>query len=596
MLTGRYTSKSGIENQGGRATFFKKNFLLSRDAGFRAANGMVKSAAFGAAAGFRRSRTVPPKNNILHEMKSSRDLFNVVPAPALVEGREGEFAAGGSLAVSWSGPESAKGVAGLLAEYLEKDAGLAVSVAASPAAGAAVSLVQTADPAPDAEGFLPEGYEIEVSPERGVVLKAQSAAGLARAVQTLRQLATAGGPGSGAAGRFAVPACRVADEPAFRWRGLHLDVARHFFSADDVCRFIELLAQHRMNVFHWHLTDDQGWRVEIKRYPKLSEVGSVRARTAVGHHSKWPHEWDGTPHGGFYTQDDIRRVVAFAARRHVAVVPEIDMPGHMEAAIAAYPGLGTGVFKDVGVRDRWGISKNVLSLDDSCVEFCKGVWEELFDLFPGKFFHIGGDEAPIAAWEECADSQRLMAERGLDEPRKMQSWFTARMDEFFRAHGRRLIGWDEILDGGVDPSAAVMHWRSHWAGVDISAAAKAGHQIVRAPTSHTYLDYYQAEPTAEEPLAIGGLLTLPHVWSFDPLDGIPESARGSVIGGQGQLWTEYIGTRDYLDYMAYPRACALAEVLWCGAARKPPFSDFRRRLAVHAARLSGEGVKLRDLF
>ncbi|MBQ7667592.1 MAG: beta-N-acetylhexosaminidase [Kiritimatiellae bacterium] len=508
----------------------------------------------------------------------------IVPCPKSFKATGGEVEIAAGSEIGFAGGSGARAAAGLFAEYLQ-EAGFSPAPQVSEGT-ARLTLVQTGDPKPDAEGFLPEAYEIEVSAASGIVAKAESAAGLARAVQTLRQLSAVR-----EGGKLALPECRIEDAPAFRWRGLMLDVSRHFFSADDVCRFIELLAQHRMNVFHWHLTDDQGWRVEIKRYPKLAEVGSVRERTISGHHCTWPHVWDDTPHCGFYTQSDIRRVVEFAARRHVAIVPEIDMPGHMEAAIAAYPELGTGVFADVKVRDRWGISQNVLSLDDKCVEFCKGVWEELFDLFPGRFFHIGGDEAPTKAWEESADCQRLMALRGLDEPRKMQSWFTSEMQKFFAAHGRRLIGWDEILEGGVEPSAAVMHWRSHHQNLDIAAAAKAGHKIVRAPTSHTYLDYYQAEPVSEEPLAIGGLLTLPGVWQFDPLAGIPQEAQGAVMGGQAQLWTEYIATRDHLDYMAYPRACAIAESLWCGGAAARKFAEFRVRLAAHLPRLAAQGVK-----
>lgn len=526
-------------------------------------------------------------------MNTASSPFDLVPAPASVSAADGSFSTSGPAAVSWSGPDSSREVAELLAEYLRGDFGVAAAAAAASGAGAAaVALVQTADPAPDADGFLPEEYVLTVDPASGARIEAPSAAGLARGVQTLRQLARAG---SGA-GALVLPACRVEDAPAFRWRGLHLDVSRHFFSADDVCRFVELLAQHRMNMFHWHLTDDQGWRIEIKRYPKLAQVGSVRARTLAGHHSKWPHRWDDTPHGGFYTQEDVRRVVAFAARRHVTVVPEIDMPGHMEAAIAAYPEIGAGYAPVRSVRDRWGISKEVLSLDDACVAFCKNVWEELFALFPGLYMHIGGDEAPTTAWEETEKAQRIMAARGLSSPRAVQSWFTARMSEFFRERGKRLIGWDEILEGEeLDPSSAVMYWRSHHKEVDISAAAKAGHKIVCAPTSFTYFDYYQAEPVSEEPLAIGGLLTLPHVFSFDPLAGIAPEAYSAVLGGQGQLWTEYIATRDHLDYMTYPRACALAEVLWCGS-KKPTFADFRRRLAVHAERLAAQGVRLRKGF
>ena len=510
-------------------------------------------------------------------------MHNLVPAPSSYTEKEGLFTFQDSAKIGFTGSKAAFDAAGLLAEYLASDAGLALPVCEGTGA---ISLVQTADAAPDEDGFLPEAYTLEIDRASGIKIESVSAAGLVRAIQTLRQLRR---PDN------SFEACFIKDEPAFRWRGLHLDVSRHFFRVDDVCRFIELLSQHRMNVFHWHLTDDQGWRIEIKRYPRLAEVGSVRARTLVGHHAKWPHKWDDTPHGGFYTQEDIRRVVAFAARRHVLVVPEIDMPGHMEAAIAAYPALGTGVFADVGVRDRWGISQNVLNLDDDCIEFCKGVWEEVFALFPGKFCHIGGDEAPRAAWEECAGSQRLMAERGLDAPRKMQSWFTARMSEYFRDCGKRIIGWDEILEGDeLVSSAAVMYWRPWAKQIDIAAAAKAGHKIVCAPTSYTYLDYYQAEPVSEEPPGIGGLNTLPHVFSFDPLEGIAPEAHGAVLGGQGQLWTEYIATRDHLDYMTYPRACALAETLWSGAARRLPYADFRSRLSEHLKRLAAQGVRFCD--
>ena len=521
---------------------------------------------------------------------------SLLPFPGSFVKREGAYALPPSAAIAWQGPGAARGVAELLAEYLRAATGLALPVSEG---SAEITLVQTADPAPDAEGFLAEAYSIDIDPSVAVRLEAPSAAGLARAIQTLRQLVPTGACPECAAERAQpaklvhIPACRIEDAPAFRWRGLHLDVSRHFFPVEDVERYIELLAQHRLNVFHWHLTDDQGWRIEIKSRPRLTEIGSVRPETLVGHHSSWPHRFDGTPHGGFYTQDDIRRVVAFAARRHVTIVPEIDMPGHMAAAIAAYPELGNGFAAHPEVRTFWGISQNILSLDDACVAFCEDVWREVFDLFPGVWCHIGGDEAPTKEWEESLAAQSLMAARGLSSPREMQSWFTAHMDDFFRAHGKRLIGWDEILEGGgIDPSAAVMHWRSHHDNVDIASAAKAGHTIVRAPVSHTYFDFYQAEPTSGEPLAIGGLLTLPTVYGFDPCEGIAPEARGAVLGGQAQLWTEYIATRDYLDYMAYPRACALAETLWAGPAARPAYDDFHDRLTIHAARLRAQGVHL----
>lgn len=519
--------------------------------------------------------------------------MNILPLPTSVTELPGSLTLSPDASIAWQGPDSARDVAELLAEYLRPATGYALPVApgnGERGTGNAVLLVQTSSPTPDPDGFLPEDYTLAVDPATGVRIEAGSAAGLARGIQTLRQLFPAAIYGSSKADAdWTLPAVRIEDAPAFRWRGLHLDVCRHFFSVDDVCRYIELLAQHRMSVFHWHLTEDQGWRIEIKKYPRLTAVGSVRKKTLVGHHGKFPHVFDDTPYGGFYTQDDIRRVVAFAARRHIAIVPEIDMPGHMVAAIAAYPELGNGLVSKPEVRCFWGISQQVLNLNDATVRFCEDVWSEIFDLFPFRYCHLGGDEAPTHEWEESEAAQRLMAERGITTPRGMQTWFTAHMDAFFRAHGRRLIGWDEILEGpGVDASAAIMYWRP-WSNIDIGKAAAEGHSIVVADNSVTYFDHYQSEPQSEEPLAIGGLCTLPHVYGFDPLARIPASAASRVLGGQGQLWTEYIATRDYLDYMAYPRACALAEVLWTPKARRN-YACFAARLAAHRARLAVQGV------
>ena len=514
----------------------------------------------------------------------------LVPLPRSLEAREGAFRLAPDAAVGFEGPDSAREIAELLADCLRPATGFALPV--RPGA-ATLSLVQTApDPAPDAAGFLPEAYALEVRAD-GVRLEAATSWGLARGVQTLRQLFPAeiyaAAPRADVA--WEAPCVRIEDAPSLRWRGLMLDSSRHFWSVEDVYRFVELLAQHRMNVFHWHLTDDQGWRVEIKKYPRLVEVGSVRAETLVGNLNVRPHRFDGRPYGGFYTQEDLRRVVAFAARRRVVVVPEVDMPGHMCAAIAAYPELGDPDWAHPAVRTTWGISQHVLNMEDSTLAFCKDVWNELMDVFPSRFLHVGGDEAPRHEWGESARTQALMAARGLTGLDQLQAWFTNELGDFFRERGRRLVGWDEILDGGVAPSAALYVWRIGSRGWGyVNDAVKEGRDIVFAPTTHTYFDYYQDEPVGEEPLAIGGLLPLSRVYAFSPrLTAVPPEAAAHVLGAQGQLWTEYIGTRDYLDYMAYPRASALSEVLWTPPERRR-YADFLERLAAHRARYAAQGV------
>ena len=517
----------------------------------------------------------------------------LVPLPCTVEERDGAFRLDPGAAIGFEGPASAREIAELLAECLRPATGFALPVREG---AGAITLAQSApDPEPDDAGFLPESYALDVAPG-GVRLEAATSWGLARGVQTLRQLLPAEIYASEARPGIAweAPAVRIGDEPECRWRGLMLDSSRHFWSTDDVCRFVELLAQHRMNVFHWHLTDDQGWRVEIRKYPRLAEVGSVRAETLVGKLGAWPHRFDGTPYGGYYTQDDIRRVVAFAARRRVVVVPEIDMPGHMCAAIAAYPELGDGDWARPAVRTIWGISQHVLNMEESTLAFCKDVWTEIMELFPSRFLHIGGDEAPRHEWEESRRAQELMAERGLKKPEQLQAWFTKQLDAFFRSRGRRLLGWDEILEGGVDPSAAIACWRTGWKGWGyVDDTVRAGHDVVLAPTSFAYFDYYQDEPVAEEPPAIGGMLPLSKVYSFSPrLTAVPPEAARRVLGAQGQLWTEYIATRDHLDYMAYPRACALAEVLWTPPERRR-YAEFLDRLAAQRARFAVQGVKAR---
>jgi len=439
-----------------------------------------------------------------------------------------------------------------------------------------------------------EGYRLDVARAR-IAIRAYRAAGAFYALQTLRQLlppeifrqATVTGVA------WVAPAVAIEDAPRFAWRGIHLDVARHFMPKEFVKKVVDLAALHKLNRFHWHLTDDQGWRIEIKQYPRLTQVGAWRRETLVGRSNKDSTTWrfDGQPHGGFYTQDDIREIVAYARARFVTVVPEIEMPGHSQAAIAAYPELGnTG--DTVPVWTRWGVDENILNPSDATIQFEQNVLSEVMALFPGRWIHVGGDEAPKTQWKASLVAQARMRDLGLKDEDELQSWFTRRMDEFLTAHGRTLVGWDEILQGGLAPNAVVMSWRGIDGGI---VAARAGHDVVMAPGSHTYFDHYASADTAHEPLAIGGFLPLDTVYAYDPVPAAltADEAR-HVLGAQGQVWTEYIPDPKRVEYMAFPRACALAEVLWTPSDLKD-YADFRRRLAAHLARLDVLDVNYRPV-
>jgi len=435
----------------------------------------------------------------------------------------------------------------------------------------------------------PEAYRLTVRPDR-VEIRAPRPAGAFYGVQTLRQLLPTAifrrAPVGGAA--WTVPCVEIEDSPRFAWRGLHMDVSRHFMPKESVLKFLDLMALHKLNSFHWHLTDDQGWRVEIKRYPKLTQVGAWRKDTMLTYN---PPTFTGKPHGGFYTQDDVREVVAYAAERHINVVPEIEMPGHAQAAIAAYPELGnTGNPLEVGTR--WGVIENVFNAEDRTITFLQNVLAEVIELFPSKFIHIGGDEVPKKQWQENPAMQAKIKSLGLKDDHELQSWFVRQMDTWLSARGRRLIGWDEILEGGLAPGATVMSWRGVAGGI---AAAKAGHDVVMSPTSHTYFDFYQSRDHAKEPQAIGGFLPLETVYSFEPVPAELTSEQAKhVLGAQAQHWTEYIRDPRHLEYMAYPRACALSEVVWSPKGTRN-FGEFRGRLATHVERLRLLDVNFRPL-
>jgi hexosaminidase len=442
----------------------------------------------------------------------------------------------------------------------------------------------------------PEAYRITVDPASGVRITGAGPAGVFWGAQTLRQLLGADAfrraPLDGRR-EWRLPACHLHDAPRFGWRGFMLDVARHFLPKDAVLRYLDLMAAHKLNVLHLHLTDDQGWRVEIRRYPRLTEVGAWRTRTKVG--LRESTLWDERPHGGYYTQDDIREIVAYAAQRHITVVPEIDIPGHSQAAIAAYPELGnTDIIgtEPLPVLTSWGVNPNVLSPADTTLRFYENVFAELLELFPGTFFHIGGDECPKEQWRASPAAQARIAELGLRDEDELQSWLIRHFDRWLADRGRRLIGWDEILEGGLADGAAVSSWRGYAGGI---AAARAGHDVVMCPQTHVYLDWRQSEDE-DEPVPIAHARTLEDVYRFEPVpaDLTPQEAR-HVIGTQANVWTEVMDSVRVVDYMAFPRLAAFAEVAWSAlpAPQERDWPDFQRRMTAHLARLDALGVEYR---
>ena len=425
------------------------------------------------------------------------------------------------------------------------------------------------------ESLPAEGYELNVDGE-GIEVRASQFPGFLYALQSLGQLLPAAVYGTETApdAAWEVPCVRIAeDAPRFAYRGMHLDVARHFFSVDEVKRYIDVMAIHKLNTLHWHLTDDQGWRIEIKRYPELTAVGSIRKATVV--RKEWG-TYDDTPYGGFYTQDEIRDVVEYAADRGVTVIPEIDLPGHMLAALTAYPELGCtgGPYE---VWGRWGVADDVLCPGrEKTFEFLEGVLTEVMELFPSEYIHIGGDECPKVRWEKCPRCQAKIRQLGLKDDGEhtaehyLQSYVTDRIGKFLAQHGRRIIGWDEILEGRAPSDAVVMSWRGSEGGI---AAAKLGHDVIMTPNSHFYFDYYQSLDTDAEPFGIGGYIPMEQVYSYDPAfpELTPEQQK-HILGVQANLWTEYVLSDEHLEYMLLPRLAALSEVQWC----QPETKDWNR--------------------
>lgn len=498
----------------------------------------------------------------------------VVPQPAAVECGDGTFRLTGDTPVRMVGGAESDArmewVADALDEVVEPLFGRKLSVGTGDASIPGAVNIGRADTLPQ------EAYRLTVADDRIEIL-AGGPEGAFHAVQTLRQLLPAAAFEEDGLRAVELPAVRIDDRPALAYRGLMLDVARHFFTVDEVKRTLDLMAMHKMNVFHWHLTDDQGWRIEIRKYPELTRVGSVRKRTLIGKDPGGEYDescrYDETPYGGFYTQEEIREVVDYAARRFITVIPEIEFPGHAVAALASYPWLScTG--EQYEVRQTWDIDDRVFCPGrEETFEFIEGVLDEVIGLFPSKYIHIGGDECPTKMWELCPRCRARMRVEGLTRPRQLQGYATVRVERFLQRHGRELIGWDEVLDGGVSPTAIVMSWRGTEGGI---RAARQGNRVIMAPTTHCYFDYYQTDDTAREPLAWGGYLPLGQVYAFDPAEGLSSDERQFLLGVQANLWTEYIPDFDQAQYMLLPRLGALAEVGWGTAT--DDYEGFVRRM------------------
>lgn len=441
-------------------------------------------------------------------------------------------------------------------------------------------------------GLEGEAYRLTID-KQGVRIWAADEAGAFYAVQTLRQLLPpsiyARQPQTGVAWRL--PGVGISDRPRFAWRGMMLDVARHFMPKEAVMRFIDALAMHKMNRLHLHLTDNQGWRVEIKRYPRLTDIGAWRESSATGF-SLFGAKQDGTPHGGFYTQEDIREMVAYAAHRHVTLVPEIDVPGHSQAAIAAYPELGN-LSTPLKVSTEFMDRTVILNAEESTVTFYENVLSEVMELFPSQYIHVGGDEAVKDQWEQSPRAQQRIQELGLLDENDLQTWFINRLNEYLSSQGRTTVGWDDVLTEGLSQDTLLMVWRSPHQD-NALRGIKTGHPLILTPSKPTYFDFYQASSGKEPPALPSQYNLLEDVYGFEPMpEGLSKEESAQVKGTQGQLWTELIKTPSHMEYMAFPRTSALAEVAWLNPEHKD-YADFQRRLSLHTQRLEHMGVNYRE--
>jgi hexosaminidase len=505
-----------------------------------------------------------------------RPDVKLVPQPAMLIDLEGTFALLPETPIIVNN-EEASSVSAFFTKHLEEFYGIqhpAKLSANAPKKSIFLRIDETS-------GLGREAYNLSINPN-GINLIASAPNGLFYGIQTLIQLM----PSSRKKlAEIIFPAVEIKDSPRFAWRGLHLDAGRHFMSKEFIKKYLDYMAMHKFNTFHWHLTDDQGWRIEIKKYPNLTEVGSMRKETLIGH-GRDPKNYDNTPYGGFYTQEDIKEVVKYAADRFITVVPEIEMPGHALAALASYPQLGcTGGPYEVATR--WGVFDDVYCAGkEETFTFLQDVIDEIIPLFPSEYFHIGGDECPKTKWQKCFLCQKRMKEEGLSTEHELQSYFVQRIEKYLNSKGKKLIGWDEILEGGLAPNAAVMSWRGEEGGI---AAAKQHHYVVMTPGKYCYLDHYQADPKTE-PLAIGGFLPLQQVYEYEPVpSSLTDEESSYIMGAQGNVWTEYMKTPKHVEYMVYPRAAALAEVVWSPKGSRN-YDNFLHRMSEQIKRYDAYGI------
>ena len=495
----------------------------------------------------------------------AQNTYNLIPLPKKVVPNTGQFVVKKSTNIGFSNAEFAP-AAHLLQEYLQGASAFPISAKVSKSA--AIQFAQN-------NALGEEAYSLQISSKK-IDIQAKTGKGAFYALQTLLQLMPAQIYGGvKIAGTIAIPNVTIQDEPRFSYRGLMLDVGRYYYPVASVKRFIDLMAIYKMNTFHWHLTEDQGWRIEIKKYPLLTSISSVRKESMLGHYKDL--SYDGKPHGGFYTQEEVKDIVAYAAKKYIDVIPEIEMPGHSQAVLAAYPQFGANSDKLYKVKTKWGVSEDVLFPREETFTFLEDVLTEVMALFPSQYIHIGGDECPKTQWKESKFCQDLIKKLGLKDEHELQSYFIRRIDKFVTSKGKKLLGWDEILEGGLSPNAMVMSWRGTKGGVE---AAKQNHDVVMSPNSYFYLDYYQADAKTE-PLAIGGNLPLSKCYSFEPnLPELTAEEAKHVVGIQANVWTEYISNITYAEYMTYPRALALSEVSWSAKEAKN-YADFKKRLTGH---------------
>jgi len=489
-----------------------------------------------------------------NELINATGNLDIIPLPAQITQSEGFFEISKNTVIVDNGTTSE---AQLLNDYLKNNNGLELAIVRSKPDANYIELSSVVF---DTIG-MEESYFLNVNNES--ISIQGGPAGVFYGTQSLQQILP-----NKKVDVVKIPIVKIEDKPRFAYRGMHLDVCRHMFPVEFIKKYIDQLAKHKMNTFHWHLTEDQGWRIEIKKYPKLQSIAAYRKETKIGHYSDQPHQYDGKKYGGFYTQEEVKDIVAYAQARHITVIPEIEMPGHSLAALSAYPEL-------------------------ACTDaFLEDVLTEVMALFPSKYIHIGGDECPKTRWEESAFCQKLMKEQGLHDEHELQSYFIQRMEKFINSKGKQIIGWDEILEGGLAPNATVMSWRGMQGGIE---AAKAGHDVIMTPGSHCYFDHYQSQ-SPDEPVAIGGFTSLEKVYSFEPVpEELSEEEAKHILGAQANVWTEYIPTSEHVEYMAFPRICALAEVNWSAKSSRD-WEGFSQRMLTHFERLKSWDINYADHF